>query len=116
MHEQTRDSKVWKMLCAKLIGFARRMQRIGEQQQPGDKVWIFRAEHCGLAAAIGVSAEKDLSWDNSSQRRHGIVQSCAVALGISGERRSSVTLLAEGQIAAQNCVIAVDEGLSNCNQ
>jgi hypothetical protein len=57
-----------KMLGAKLLGLARRVQRIGKQEQAGSQISrslvriFFRklgAEHAGLASAVGVAAEKD---------------------------------------------------------
>ena len=52
------------MLGALLLGLARGMQRIGEQQQAGDEigglVGELGAEHAGLASAIGMAGEEDV--------------------------------------------------------
>jgi len=56
-----------KMLSAKLLRLARRVERIRKQEQPGNFLpRILRgflgklgAEHTGLASAIGVAAEEN---------------------------------------------------------
>jgi len=102
------------MLGALLLGFARWMQGIGKQQQARDQVWVFGAEHAGLAAAIGMAGEKNSSpslpqrtrqgWGTQSLFHcgNGILQSGAVAGGVARAGRAPGARLAIGEIAAQD--------------
>src|SRR3982751_6476911 len=47
------------MLGALLLGAARGMERVGEQQESRDEAWFFGAEHAGLASAVGMACEED---------------------------------------------------------
>ena len=50
-------------LRALLIRLARRMQRVGEQQQRRHQARFFGAEHAGLASTVRMTAEVDRSRD-----------------------------------------------------
>lgn len=56
VNEEGRRTQVGKMLCALLFGTARRMERVGEQEQARRQIGFFGAEHARLAATIGVAA------------------------------------------------------------
>jgi hypothetical protein len=47
------------MLRALLLRLSRGMERIREQQQACYQLWLFGAEHAGLASAVGVAAQED---------------------------------------------------------
>ena len=62
VHEERGRAQVRKVLRALLLGTARRMERVGQQQQARNQLWFFGAEHAGLTATVGVAAQDDLSW------------------------------------------------------
>src|SRR5580765_1800640 len=94
------------MLRALLFGTARRMQRVGQQEQARDQVWLFGAEHAGLASAVRMAAEENAGlfvpgrakiptspkvreeWgtQGSFNRCDGVLQTGTVASGVTGAR------------------------------
>ena len=92
------------MLDAELLRFARRVQRIGEQQQARNQIWFGGAEHRGLASTVGVAAEKDPARDTLTQSSNRVAQARTIALRVAGKRRTGSPVLAEGQIATQDGV------------
>ena len=91
-----------KVRGTQLRWFARRMQRVREQEQSCDKLRIFGGQHAALAAAIGMAAEKNLSRRLSSQDFHGPAQAFTIARGHGGKRRAVRTRLAKWEIATQD--------------
>src|SRR5580698_9806834 len=104
------------MLRALLLGFAWRVEWVGEQEQAGDRFSLlflfgeFGAEHAALASAIGVAAEKDLSRAlrlvrikiptyGFLQNSDGVFQAGAVAGSVGGAEGSRLTI---GQVAAED--------------
>jgi len=107
------------MLGALLFGLAGRVKGIGEKQEPGDQCWLFGAEHAGLASAIGVAAEEDraVSWGipcithNFLYGCDCIFQAGAVAGAVGGAGRAEGSVLAVGEIAAEDGESAVGESI-----
>ena len=144
LNEQRWRSQVWEMLRPLLLGPARRMQRIGQQQQSRNQVWgvmgKLGAEHAGLASAIGVSAEIDVSrrfaafvprrvirvptlsrqrtpgWGihHSPECGNRVLQAGAVARGVARSRWPEGSRLAKGKIAAEHAEPGFGEGVSQC--
>ena len=104
MHEQAGRAQIRQMLNAKLLRLARRMQRIGKQQQSGHQLRLRGAKHRRLPPAIGVAAQKNSARHILAQSRNRIAQTRAIAFRIARKRRAGSPLLAKGQIAAQNDV------------
>ena len=102
MDEQRRSLQPREVLSAELFRFARRMQRIGEQQQGiGDRGSI-RGQKASLPPPVRVAAEYDEFRRDLTHRFSGALQSLAIAWGGARERRTGRTHLAIGKIAAQN--------------
>ena len=85
----------------KLLRLARRMQRVGRQQQTIDQAGRFDRQHTGLAAAVGVTAQPDLCSARLTGFEDLLAQSIAVAGGIARPRRTVGTLLAIRQIVSK---------------
>jgi hypothetical protein len=83
------------MLNAKLFRFARRMQGVRKQKEPGRQIWFGGAENRRLASAVGVAAKKDSACDILMQNSNRVLQPRAIALCIAGKRRAASPLLAE---------------------
>src|SRR5437660_3859658 len=110
------------MLRALLLGTARGMERVGEQQETGNQVWFFGAEHAGLASAVGMAAEKNAGlfllvrakiptslrvrekWGAQTvfQRSDRVFQAGTIAGGVAGAGWAEGSCLAVGQIAAED--------------
>jgi hypothetical protein len=90
------------MLGALLLGLARGMERVGEQEERGDQVWLFSTEHAGLASAIGMTAQEEAAGNHSSYGGEGVLQTGAVARGVTGAGWAEGPGLAIGKIAAQD--------------
>ena len=58
MHEQRSGFEFLQMLNAGLLRLARRMQGIGEQQQPVRLAWFLRHQHGTLTPPIGTTTQK----------------------------------------------------------
>jgi len=99
VHEQARNSQVGQMLNAELLGFTRRVQRVGKQEESGDKLWFGGAKYRCLASTIGMPTEKDPATDISSQGCNRIAKTHTISFRIPRKRRASSPLLAKGQIA-----------------
>jgi len=98
MNEERRSFKLRKMGGTQLLRLARRVQRIGEQQEPVGESRIFRSQHTGLPAAIRDAAEPELAWMLFPEFQQFRLQACAVALGVGRARRTRRALLPENQI------------------
>lgn len=90
------------MLRALLLGTARGMQRVGEQEQGFGCLGLFGTEHAGLTSAVGVAAEKNLADGYFLHRFNGIPEAGAVAGGVARAGRAKRSCLTIGQIAAEN--------------
>ena len=104
LDEQTWRAQVGQMLAAQLLGFARRVKRVGEQKESGYQIGFGGAEHRCLASTVRMTAEKDSPCDALPQHSHCVAQACAIALGIARKRRTGAPLVPERQITAQDCV------------
>ena len=120
VHEECGRTQIGEMLRALLLEAAGRMQRIGEQQQAGNEIGFFGAEHAGLAAAVGMAAEEDAGFflrakipasGNPGQeggtqtlfhRGRCILESGAVAGSVSGAGWAERSSLTKRQIASQD--------------
>src|ERR1700690_3149202 len=89
------------MLHPKLSRFPWRMQRIREQQQSVHQLWLLGAKHCGLPPSIRMTAQKDSSTAQFSQRQGRVFEAVAISLRLPGPRRTVRTILAKRQIAAE---------------
>lgn len=86
------------------------MQRVREQQQSRGERGGFRAEHGGLASAVGVAAEINSAGNELSQGCRRTVEALAVVGGIAGAGRAEGAILAEGQIAPEHSQTRGREG------
>jgi len=122
LDKQRRCAQVGEMLRALLFGTARGMQRVGQQEQARDQVWLLGAEHTGLAAAVRVPAEEKSSffvlvrakistspnvrekWGTQGcfQRCDGVLQTGTVAGGVAGAGWAQGSRLAIRQITAKH--------------
>ena len=59
MDEERRCLQIREMLRALLLGTARRMERVREQEQACRCVRFFGAEHAALTSAVGMTGEVD---------------------------------------------------------
>jgi hypothetical protein len=59
LYEKHWDLQFGKVLGAELIGLARRMQRIGKQEQAIRHAGFVRAQHGGLPSTVRLPADKD---------------------------------------------------------
>src|SRR5215510_114077 len=101
MDKKYRPTELWKMAGAQLVGLARRMQRIGEQQQSVRQFRMLRNQHRGLAAPVGVSAGKYSSGSFWLKQLDCPANSLPVTLRHSRKRRTKRTRLSKRQIATQ---------------
>ena len=90
------------MLRALLLGAARGMQRVGEQEEGRGQVRLLGAEHASLTAAIGVASEVDAAGQHCSYLCDGVLQARTVDGGVAGAGRAKRTRLAKWQIAAED--------------
>ncbi len=109
VNKQARRGQVGQVLRAKLVWLKRRMQWIGEQQQPRNEIVLLSTQHRGLTTSVGVSAKKyllvfALPAHDLSHGGNSVVQARPIALGIAGEWRPKTPLLPKRKIAAQNRV------------
>ena len=99
--EQPRDFQLRKVLGAKSLRLARRMQRIGRQQQPFRKLGRFGSEQGRLPAAVGLPAQQHPPLHQLAHGGHSSPQPFSV-LGHRATGRPLGTLLAERQVASQH--------------
>ena len=102
MDKQRRRLQPREVLSTELLRLARRVQRIGEQQQRIGDGGVLGSEECSLPSAVRVPAEDDEFRRDLTYRFGGALQSFAIARGCAWERRTRGTCLAIGKIAAQN--------------
>src|SRR5512146_1396301 len=98
MDKQGRGAEIREVGGAQLLRLARRVQRIRKQEQAGRQVWLFGHQHGRLAAAVGMSAEKDFACNLSPQDFYGTAEAFAIAGGAAGKWRSVGPLLAKRKI------------------
>jgi len=104
------------VLSAKLRRVARRMKRIGEQQEAIGDLGLFCDKHAGLPSTVGVPPEKEAAGNQPSHRGHGVNQACAVTGGIARTRWAEAPGLAKRQIATQDGVPSFGEGACQRSQ
>src|SRR5438309_9689817 len=104
------------MLRALLLRLARRVQRVGKQKQGCGQIPVFRAQHAGLAAAVGVSPQEDSTLNHPSHYCDRILQTGAVAGGVGGAGWAKGSRLAIGKIAAQHSKAVGGESLGERDQ
>lgn len=102
MNEQSCNSQIGKMLGPRLIGTAGCVQRIGKQEKAVSER-RFGQQHTRLSPAVALTAEKDSSGDDLSERGNCVAQSLAITRGVAGAGRAEAPHLTEGQINSQNC-------------
>ena len=68
MHEDRRELEAGKVLGAQPLGFSRRVQRIGKQEERVDEIGLVGGEQRRLAPAIGLPAEDDPAGGDLAQR------------------------------------------------
>jgi len=90
------------MLRALLLGLARRMQRVGQQEQTGDEAGLLGTEHAGLTASVGVTAEINLPGIRLLHRFNGVLEAGPVSGCVAGAGRSPGAGLPVRQVAAQD--------------
>lgn len=113
--EEGRGAQLGKVGSAELGGFVRRVKRIGEEQEAIDELRILGKEHGGLAAAVGMAAEKNTAADLFFDERDGAAQAVAVAFGIA-TRRAKAAVNAKGQIEAEHREIGSGESVGDCDE
>src|SRR5215472_17316196 len=118
------------MLRSLLFRTARRVQRVGKQQESWDQIRLFSTEHAGLTSTVGVStheygsvrclARKIPTSRNTSEKwgtHHfskcgdGVLQAGPVAGSVGGTGRSERARLAEGKITAKNTESSVGKNV-----
>src|SRR5579871_921053 len=109
MNEERGRAQVREMLRALLLGTARGMQRIREQEQAGGEIGFFGAEHAGLTSPIRMAANAYPSRDHFSDGGHCVFQTGAVACGVAGAGRPEGSYLAKREIAAEHCETGLRE-------
>ncbi len=100
MHEETRSLQLRKMLRAKLRRLEWRMQGIGKQEQSGDKLRFFRAQHSRLAATVRMPAEKYAAGDDCAKSGDRMSQAFAIASRAARHGWAIRPILSIWQIAA----------------
>jgi hypothetical protein len=99
--EERRRFEARKVLGPELVGAARRVERVGEQEQSVNQSWLGGGEHGGLASTIRVSAEEESGQAEAAEGLNSGAQTCLILIGtVAG--RSVGAELAEGQIAAKD--------------
>ena len=115
-HEQRWRAQVGEVLGALLLGLARGMERVGEQEQRGDQARLFGAEHAGLASAVGVTAEKNFARHQLFHRGNRVLQPGAIAGGVAGAGGTEGSHLPIREITTQNGEPGGAEGLGERDQ
>ena len=118
--EQCWCAQVGQVLRALLLRVARRMERIGEQQESAYQSRLFRTQHAGLASAVGMAPQDDSGFcgrvripaSGNIGRKRGterglycgncVLQSCPVPGGVAGTGRAERSRLPIRQIAAEH--------------
>ena len=113
--KKRRRPQLTKVLRAELFEFARRMQRVGEQQQHVGEAGMFRGQHARLAAAVGMASQDQRAGDDLAHGFNGALQTFAIAL-CGMKRRSRGPFLAKGQVATQNVKAGAGEGFGDGDQ
>lgn len=113
--EEAWGAQLGKVGSAELGGFLRRVKRIGEEQEAVGDLRIFGKEHGGLAAAVGMAAEKNAAADLLFDERDGAAQAAAVALGIA-TRRAKAAVNTKGQIEAEHRETGSGESVGDCEE
>lgn len=103
------------MLRARLVGAARRVKRVGEQEQGLDQAGFGGGEHRGLASSIGMAAEEDAGEIEIAEGLNRGAEAGLILLGavVGWPVRAE---LAEGQIAAKHGNAGLAEGIGEGDQ
>ena len=101
MHEKCGSMNLRQMLRAKLVGPARRMQRIRQQEQSVCKL-LLGEKHARLPSAIALPTDKHLSRDKLPHRPDCVLQPLAITSSISGPWWAIMPGLPKRQITAQH--------------
>ena len=110
-----------KVTRAELLRFARRMQRIGEEQERVGDAGRLRREKRRLAAAIRMASENDERRGDLAHSLGGAQQAFAINFGPGASieetlRRAGGALLAVRKIAAQNMKTGTRKGFGDRHQ
>src|SRR5689334_20103781 len=116
MDEQRGSLKLGKVAGAQLRWFARRMQRIREQQKSCSNFWMLGGQHAALAAAIGMASEKNSSRRFAAQDSHGPAQTFTIARGHGGKGWAVRARLAKRKIATQDQAACIGKSLGQGDQ
>jgi len=101
---------------AQLRRFARRMQRVREQEKSCRNFWIRSGQHASLAAAIGMATEKDSSRRLLPQDLHGPAQTFTIAPNHGGKGRTVRARLAKRKIATQDHAACIGKSFGQGDQ
>jgi hypothetical protein len=115
MQKKRRRPQLNKVLRAELLGFARRMKRVGKQQQHFGEAGMFRGQHGRLTAAVGMASQDERARDDFAHGLDGALQTFAIALGRT-KRRSGGALLAKGQVATESVKAGAGKGFGDGDQ
>jgi len=102
MDKQRRRAQSGEVLGAELFRFARRVQRIREQQQGMGDGRVLGSEKRSLPPPVRVPAQYDEPRRDLTHCFGGALQPFAIARGRPGKRGAGRTHLAIRKIAAQN--------------
>jgi len=98
------------VLGALLLGPSRRMQRVGEQEQARDQIWLFSTKHARLASTIRMAGQADTAGGLLFHFCDCIFQAGPIAGCITGSGRPEGPHLPVRQIATQDCDSRSREG------
>src|SRR5262245_39533621 len=101
MDKQHGAVELRKVRRSQLCRLARRMQRIRQQQKPGNQLGLIGSQHGSLPAAVRMAAQIDAfkPWMSLFQNRNRPSQSLTIVGCATGRWRTMRTLLAKGQVA-----------------
>src|SRR5271165_5445836 len=98
------------MLRAQLLRLARRMQRVGEEQEAVRQFRRGSGQHARLASAVGVAAQEYAALRKLAHGEDRVAKPLAVALRATGAGRAVRRRLAVRQVAAQDEDARLGEG------
>jgi hypothetical protein len=78
------------------------MERIGKQKQARNQLILFRSQHAGLAATIGMAAQIDAFRNRSLEEANSLAEAGTVGGRVPREWRTLRAVLAERKIAPQS--------------
>ena len=116
MHEEAGELQFREVLNSWLIGLARSMQGIGQQDQAIGQVRRFGAQHGGLASTVTLAAEEDTARAEVARCGDGVSEALAIACGVAGARGAVGAGVAEREIASQDVESVSGEIFGECDQ